>query len=242
MLLIVTTIKTLNPYSGWHLNKNEIKSLFVFGGWVSISNIISPLMVYFDRFYIGAVLSVAVVAFYTTPFDLLTKALIIPFALVGVMFATFATDWQSHQDKVIHQFKISILIISAFMLPFSVATFIFAEEGLTLWIGSEFASQSYLLVKWLSVGIFINAIAMIPFAFIQAIGKADITAKLHLIELPIYAALLWTLVENFGLIGAPMAWVIRVSIDTLILMILSLYLMNKFPIKFLNQDSLIESK
>ncbi|NCN67986.1 MAG: flippase [Thiomicrospira sp.] len=224
--LMVITTYTLRNYPGWKTDMGELKSLFVFGGWITVSNIISPMMVYFDRFYIAAVLSVAVVAFYTTPFDLLTKALIVPFALVGVMFASFATDWQQDKLKVVKQFKLSILAVIVVMVPFSLITFFFAKFGMTLWLGEDFALQSYEIVQWLSVGILLNAIAMVPFALIQAAGRADITAKLHLIELPFYALLLWLLVAEYGLIGAAMAWVFRVALDALVLMVIAVKELN----------------
>lgn len=219
--LMFIALHTLRKYPGWEIDISELKSLFVFGGWVSVSNIISPMMVYFDRFYIASVLSVAVVAFYTTPFDLLTKALILPFALVGVMFASFAADWQKDNEKVVKQFKLSIIAVIGVMLPFSLIVFLLAKEGMTLWLGESFALQSYEIVQWLSIGILINGIAMVPFALIQATGRADITAKLHLAELPIYMFLLWYLVSDFGLLGAAMAWVIRVGIDLLGLILIS---------------------
>lgn len=217
VFLILITIHCTKSYNGWQNNPEELKSLFQYGGWITVSNIISPMMVYFDRFYIAAALSAAVVAFYTTPFDLLTKALIIPFALVGVMFASFSKDWQQDRAKVKKQFWLSALIVIAIMLPFSLLSALFAKQGMGLWLGDAFAEQSYIIVQWLALGVFINAIAMVPFALIQASGRSDITAKIHLIELPIYALVLWMLVDRHGLTGAAMAWTLRAAIDAIAL-------------------------
>lgn len=219
--LILITIHTLKHYKGWTTAKGELRNLFKFGGWVTVTNIVSPVMVYFDRFYIASVLLVSLVAYYTTPFDLLTKSLIVPFAIVGVMFTSFANHWQQDKLKVIKQFKISMIAIVFMMLPFSIIIFSFAKMGMTLWLGEEFAEQSYKIVQWLAIGIFFNALAMVPFAFIQAIGRADITAKLHLVELPFYIIALWFFVSKYGLIGAAIAWVTRVLVDAFMLLILS---------------------
>lgn len=215
--LMFIVLYTLRDYFGWSERKEELKSLFAFGGWITVSNIISPIMVYFDRFYIASVLSVAVVAFYTAPFDLLTKALVIPFALIGVMFASFATDWNTNRNLVKKRFKYSIYAVVTIMLPFSSLVFLFAKQGMTLWIGAEFAEKSYEIVQWLSIGVFINALAMVPFALIQGTGRADLTAKIHLVELPIYVFLLWFCVQEYGLVGASIAWVTRVALDFFIL-------------------------
>ena len=68
------------------INRELVKPLISFGGWMTVSNIVSPLMVYLDRFLIGAVLSMAAVSYYATPYDVVTRLLIIPGALMGVMF------------------------------------------------------------------------------------------------------------------------------------------------------------
>ncbi|MCI4410088.1 MAG: flippase [Thiotrichales bacterium] len=227
VFLVMIVVKTTRTYQGSKSDLAELKSLFVFGGWITISNVISPLMVYFDRFYIAVVLSVSVVAFYTTPFDLLTKALVIPFAFIGVMFASFATDWKGNPQKVVRQFKLSVGVVLLVMLPFSGLLYWFAYAGMEIWLGHEFANQSYQIVQLLAIGILLNALAMVPFAFIQAVGRADITAKLHMVELPFYAFVLWYCVENWGLIGAAIAWTFRVFVDAVLLYGCSVYLIAK---------------
>lgn len=197
--------------------RREFFSVLKFGGWVSVSNLISPAMVYFDRFYIGAMLTVSVVAYYTTPFDFLTKLLVIPFAIVGVMFASFSTDWLINKSAVRQNFLKTLFAVAALMLPVSIVLFFFAKELLVLWLGQSFAENSFFVAKFLSVGIFVNALATVPFAYIQAIGRADLTAKLHLFELPLYFLLLWWCVGSFGLEGAAIAWVLRVTLDAVLL-------------------------
>ena len=45
----------------------------------------------------------------------------------------------------------------------------------------------------------------------------DITAKLHVAELIAYVPYLLWLIESYGIEGAAIAWVIRVTISTLVL-------------------------
>jgi len=65
----------------------------------------------------------------------------------------------------------------------------------------------------LMLGILTNSLAFIPYALIQADGRPDITAKLHLIELPIYLILLWYALHSWGIVGAAIAWSFRVTLD-----------------------------
>jgi len=215
--LAFITLRTTKDYLGWKAHASEIKSLFTFGGWITVSNIISPVMVYFDRFYITTVLSASVVAYYTTPVDFLSKALVIPLAILGVMFASFSSDWQNNRNRAILNYHHSIKVIAAVMLPFTVIAFAFAHMGMSLWLGESFAEKSYMIVEVIAIGLFFNAMATVPYALIQSSGRADITAKIHLIELPFYLILLWYFVNNNGLIGAAYAWTIRVTFDALLL-------------------------
>ena len=45
---------------------------------MTVSNVVNPLMVYFDRFLIGGRISMSAVAFYVTPYEVVTKLSMIP--------------------------------------------------------------------------------------------------------------------------------------------------------------------
>jgi len=92
---------------------------------------------------------------------------------------------------------------------------------LTLWLGSEFADNSTLVMQLLTVGVLLNSFAFVPFGLIQSAGRPDLTAKLHLIELPFYLLLLWWMVGIYGIVGAAIAWVVRVAFDTLALFVMA---------------------
>jgi len=51
-------------------------------------------------------------------------------------------------------------------------------------------------LQWLAVGVFINSLAYVPFSLLQGVGRPDLTATLHLIELPLYLGLLWWLINH----------------------------------------------
>ena len=73
----------------------------------------------------------------------------------------------------------------------------------------------------LAVGLFANCCAQAPFAWIQAAGRADVTGKLHLLQLPIYALLLLMLTWRFGIGGAALAWSVRALADCALLFLAS---------------------
>ena len=74
------------------IHRPAIGRLLGFGSWMTISNVIGPLMVYVDRFVIGSLLSVAMVAYYVTPYEMVTRLLALPAAIVAVLFPAFASS------------------------------------------------------------------------------------------------------------------------------------------------------
>jgi len=197
-------------------NVNIFNDLFSYGKWLLLSNIIGPLMIYMDRFVIGALLSVKQLTFYTIPFDFIKKIQAIPLSVGRAIFPTLSEDKCSRNYIV---YKASTIALYVMMIPISIFIYVFSKDILSLWLGISFAVKSYLLLKIISIGVFLNAVSKPAFTYLQASGRTDITAKAHLFELPFYIVSLYIFINSFGLVGVPVAWVVRVLIDRIILLI-----------------------
>jgi O-antigen/teichoic acid export membrane protein len=90
---------------------------------------------------------------------------------------------------------------------------------LPMWIGEQLPRESVAVGQILCIGIFANAIGSMYFARMHAAGRADITAKLHLAELPIFVLSLSWLISSFGVLGAAIAWSGRMIVDMALLWI-----------------------
>ena len=88
---------------------------------------------------------------------------------------------------------------------------------LEIWLNKEFSQRSFFVAQLLSLGVLINGNGLISQALIQASGRSDLTAKIHLIELPLYLFYLPLLLDKYGLSGAAMAWLVRVTISAVTL-------------------------
>lgn len=191
-----------------------IRPLLNMGGWISISNIVSPLMSYLDRFVLGIAVSAQAVAYYVTPQELVLRIGIIPTAIASVLFPVFSSHLINRKDDNPHRslWKYSALIF-VFVLPPCMVLAVFANTILSTWISSEFASQASVPLQIMTVAALFSGVAQVPFTMLQGRSRADWTAKLHLVELPMYVALLYVLVASYGVIGAAMAWLARISLD-----------------------------
>ena len=195
--------------------------LFRFGTWMTVSNIVGPLMVSFDRFLIGSMISVSAVAFYSVPYEVVTRLALVPGALVGVLFPAFSTTVVSDRARLIFLFESGTKYIFLALFPITLILITFAPEALHFWLGSEFARQSAPVAQILAIAIFINSLGQLPFAHVQGAGRPDITAKLHLVELPIYIVSLVVMAKTMGIRGVALAWLLRVTIDSGLLYLFS---------------------
>ncbi len=199
------------------INMSKIKSLLFYGIWMSVTNIISPVMNYLDRFFIGGMINVTAVSYYSLPQDFLRRIKFLPLSLVQVLFPALSTNLAANKDKSIQLYRKGLTYIYIMLFPITLIIGTFAYEGISLWIDPIFATNSAIIMKWMAIGVFINTLTTIPFITIQASGRPDITAKFHLIELPIYLCFLWYLLRNFGIIGAVIAWILRIIIDSFLM-------------------------
>lgn len=200
---------------------DEMRALLAMGGWLTVSSVVGPLMVYFDRFYIATAISAEAVAYYTTPFDLVNRLLTFPIAFMGVLFPAMAAAMRIDSRWLATYYARALTVLATTLFPVLAATVLFADGGIAYWLGEDFARESSYLLRWLAVGVMINIMAIVPYNLIQSAGRMDITALLHLAELPVYFLLLWWLVSQLGLLGAALAWSLRVALDAVLLFLLS---------------------
>jgi O-antigen/teichoic acid export membrane protein len=213
-------IPMFSQWIAW--DRKSFSALLGFGSWLTVSNIISPIMVYLDRFLIGSLISISAVTYYTTPSELVTKLWVVPSALTGVLFPAFSeTLVVNNQDRATSLYEGGIGSTFALLFPLMLIIILFAPEGLQFWLGAEFARRSAVILQILAIGVFANSLANIPYALLQASGRPDLTAKLHLIEVPCYAGLLYWAIRVRGIEGAAVAWTSRLCTEAAILFLLS---------------------
>ncbi|MGH8211223.1 MAG: flippase [Steroidobacteraceae bacterium] len=222
--LVWLTLRVVPPLRNEALRfrRELVKPLLSFGGWLTVSNVVGPMMVYFDRFMIAALLGSAAIAYYTVPYDVLNRLLLFPQAIQGVLFPNFAMLRAQNAPRAVALFARSSATNMLLMVPPLFATLLFAYQGLDWWVGASFARNSTQTAKILVVGVLVNAMARTPFVFVQGAGYAKWTAILHLMELPFYAAVLWSLLRGgVGIEGAAYAWTGRIVIDAIVLYVMT---------------------
>ena len=120
LFLVIVRLLTLLAYLSFNLHvipglrkglevrRSFIRPLVFFGGWVAVSNITGPLMAYLDRFMVAALLSMTAVAYYSTPYELVSSMSIVPAALATVLFPAFSTSFEIDSERTQRLFVIGV--------------------------------------------------------------------------------------------------------------------------------------
>jgi O-antigen/teichoic acid export membrane protein len=188
---------------------------------MTVTNVVGPLMVYLDRFLIGALMTLAAVAYYATPYEMVTKLLLVPSAIAQVLFPAFSASLVGDRPRAALLFERGLKSVFLFLFPLTLLLVTLAPELLRLWLGAEFARESTRVLQWLAVGVLVNGLAQIPFALVQGAGHPEFTARLHLLELPFYLAGVWWLIQVGGVEGAAIAWTARATVDAAVLLLMA---------------------
>lgn len=218
---LALSLATLPQVSRARFDRRHARAMLNFGSWMTISNIIAPIMISFDRFFIARFASLAAVTYYVTPYSVVTKLRIIPSGMMGVMFPRFSEELARDRASARRLYHRSLVALALLLAPPVLLVVAFAKPGLGLWIDPEFAERSFRSAQILAIGTFFHGLAQAPFTIIQASGRPDITAKVHMLEIPLYIAYLYLFTVSFGITGAATAWTLRVFISLVLLTLIS---------------------
>lgn len=208
----------------WFANpgKGDKTQLLRTGGWMMVPSILSPLMLFVDRLVVSASAYAPSLAYYTIPFEVVSRLLTVPGAIGTAVFPRLvkmqASDKSLAFDAMLTATSLTMLILA----PMVVGLQLFSFEILSVWLGSEFASKGSTAMQLIALGVLANGMAQLPYIYLQSIGKSDLIAKAHFLEFPVYMLCLVVMLNMWGVNGVACAWVMRSVIDLILLGALSL--------------------
>lgn len=235
MVLVAFGFRVIPKLCEFSISLALLPRLFAYGGWITVTSVVGPMLVYLDRFLIAFLLSVASVTYYTIPYEAVTRLWIIPISLTMSLFPAFsALEVIGDRKKIEKFFARSVKYVLLLLCPIVLLLVLFAQPILQLWLGIDFAMQSKVVLQILALGVMVNSLAHIPYTLLQGIGRPDLTAKFHLIEMPFHLAITWVLIGYWGISGAAVAWTIRVTVDAMLLFIAAFKVCQLSPRLLLN--------
>jgi len=195
-------------------DRSRARELLGYGGWVALTSLVAPALVMVDRFAIGAVIGAAAVAIYAIPFQLAQRIAIVPTALMTALFPRLPTASPEERDSLSN--RTTETLASVLGAP-TLAAILLLHPFLNLWVGAGLGDQAAPVGRLLVFGFWVNAFAIVPYSRLQASGRPDMVMKVHAFEIPVYLALLYFCMKNFGLPGCAVALIARNIADYFLL-------------------------
>lgn len=213
-LVFTVCLKKLPVRSTLSPDLSTLRTLLGYGGWITVTGIIAPILTTVDQLFIGAVLGARSVTYYSIPYNFANQVSILPMSLARTLFPRFSM-LEGMQARNVAQ--ASLLTLAAVFTPIVVFSMGMLKPFLRAWVGPSVADVSAPVGTILLFGIWFNGLAFVPYALVRGQGRPDLTAKFHLLELPLYLAMLWGGLKLWGLSGAAWAWSMRVGLDFFLL-------------------------
>lgn len=219
LALCLDTMPMLRCFRLW--DKATLPEIFSYAKWVALSNLIVPFLSQIDRYLIAAILTVEAVTFYAVPYEVLNALWIIPGSIAAALFPAFS-GLRSQTDKRLSELYMRPLKYILLLLgPIVITLTTFSSEFLRLWQGPVFAERSTSVLQILAVAVLINSVEWVPANLVMGLGRPDITAICHVIQLPLYLGAAYVLITQWGIAGAAMAFALRVIFEAIFVFIAS---------------------
>jgi O-antigen/teichoic acid export membrane protein len=193
----------------------KLRGLLRFGGYVTISQVVAPLLVHIEKILIGALATVEQLPYYALPYNLAWALTSVPTALGNVIYPAMSRLLaQGDEAGVRETFRRATRFIYVVVLGPVVLLALLAPQILTAWMGAAFAEKASACLRLLAVAVLVNVVAWPAYQLLHAAGRADRAARFHLVELILHVPASLFLISRAGVVGAAVAWLLRVLLDT----------------------------
>ncbi|MGH9641897.1 MAG: polysaccharide biosynthesis C-terminal domain-containing protein, partial [Terriglobales bacterium] len=163
--------------------------------------------------------SLGAMTLYVIPSEIVARLRVVTSSLVTSLFPSLSEHNASAEVGArARLYSESLKYILLILLPCFLLLGIFGSDIISLWIGPDYAASGGMVLKILSAGGLLNALGFVPSAALVALGRPDLPAKFHLIELPLYLLLSIVLIPRWGIAGAAFAVACRLAGDAIALL------------------------
>lgn len=193
------------------VDRVHLKALLAYGGWVSVMTFLAPLLVTIDRLIIATLSGAKAVTSYTVPYDLVSRTMVISGSLSTALFPRLASA-SPQQARELAERATTVLV--AVMTPVVIIGTFLVQPFLNAWVGQALAKSSAGVGEFILLGVWVNALVIPHQARLMATSNPRVVVMIYLVEIPIYLCILWFGIRYWGIVGAAVAWTLRVVIDT----------------------------
>jgi O-antigen/teichoic acid export membrane protein len=185
------------------LDFSILKQFLAFSGNIFLSKLSSIFANYIVRFVVSFFLGPSAVTYYVIPSKLLGAYGGVLSSAANTLFpftSNLAANGKNSDIKTLF-LKASSLFV-AFSLPISMFIAIFSKGILTLWMGRDFAENSWMVLSILSISSTIGGFSAVPNLIILGMGNSKLIGIFSMITVVLYIVFLPLFTKYFGINGA----------------------------------------
>jgi len=219
----------LNALASWRLlpslarpqlNSVLLRPLLKFGSALIVSSLVGMALISSERLWLTRFVSITALARYSVAYTLASLLVVLPAAINQSLIPAFSrlqardtTDDLTALGQLYWRAQRGTLL---WLAPAVVVVVVAAKPFITFWAGPDYASAVtpfYILV----LGLIFNVMAFVPLSLLTALGRTNLIARYHTMELLPYLIGAAVLTYMYGPAGAATAWSLRVFADALLL-------------------------
>lgn len=179
---------------------------FSFGVWQMLNNLFGLLVHQAQRWLLGAFLPVAAVGFYNVGNQLVSMIYAAGYRVGQVVFpAVSQMQGEGRTDEAGRLMVQVTWVLSTAVIPAYVTLAVFAHDLLSLWVGTNFATQAEVPLRIMCVGFSVGAVFAVPNFFLLGTGRSHWLTAVAVVQGCIAFGAGWLLVPRWGVSGAAAA-------------------------------------
>ncbi len=185
---------------------SHIPELFAFGKFVFLSRAINTVTSQIGSTVLGIFATMTSLTYFDIPTRIISVGMEIFQRLFEMLFPLSAgLNSQGKRDRLARIFVNVIRWQITLVLPVLILVLFFGRFALQLWIGKDFANNSYSILIVTAVYQTISVLTGIPFQFALGFGRPNYPTWFSFARLLLIGAVIYPLVRNFGALGVALA-------------------------------------
>ena len=203
------------------IGRAYVSRLLKFGGGLVLGGLAGILLVNFEKLALSRMISVTSLAYYSVAYTLANIAMLFSMSMTQSLVPAFSQLLlPAKRDHLNALFASTIRLTLVAFLPLTIVLLVTAKPFFTLWAGEDFGKESTIPFYVLLIGVAFNTLAFIQHSLITSTGRTGPRAKIYWTEFILYVFISIALIHSLGIVGAALAWTVRVAADAVVFIFL----------------------
>lgn len=186
----------------FELRFDVVKDLISSGWWLTVISFSSIILIYADKFIISANIGLLQLAYYVAAYDLISRASVVYGSLSAAFFPAFSYWYKNRRVEQLQEaINALYMLITLLMAGVVIGTLVFSEYILDIWVNSEYAENSTRLLNVLSLGVFFQALAIVPLRVLTATAYEKSVAIIYILFSVLYLGLSIYISHKFSVLA-----------------------------------------